>query len=242
MLLSLISRPPDLITSLLNEIIALLNQFVYWVGNQQFFLFEHLFLDQYTMMFLYAGLIQLGIGVFQKKATCFYLSSLFFVFGIITYQNQLNTQQLWVLHNYGSTLLVEKNKANLIFHSQDTLNSSHYMVSNYRKTVAHKKIQFKPLKNAYRINDQPLIIVDKPWEIDIELPEKSRILLKNNIIINLDRWLKTNNPSLIIIDGSNSAFYINKWKQTLIKHQIPYHITAEKGALLFASKPRSEIF
>ena len=72
--------------------------------------------------------------------------------------------------------------------------------------------------------------------------EKSRILLKNNIKINLDRWLKTNNPSLIIIDGSNSAFYINKWKQTLIKHQIPYHITAEKGALLFASKPRSEIF
>ena len=194
------------------------------------------------MILLYLGIIALIIGGYKKKRSWFYLASLLFTQGVILHQHELSTHELWIAHEYGKTILVEKKNENLVFHCQDTLDFSANIVKNYREIMAHKNIHFSSLKNAYDINGIALIIADGDWILDIEYPKKNLLLLKNNAKINLERLLIRHQPLRVIIDGSNSPYAIERWKRTLKKYAIPFHITSEKGALLLTPKSGSKVF
>ena len=82
------------------------------------------------MLMVDMAVITMIIGGHQKRIIWFYLASLLFINGAILYQYELSTQELWIAHNYGKTILVEKNNGNLVFHSKDELNLNTSIVKN----------------------------------------------------------------------------------------------------------------
>ena len=65
-----------------------------------------------------------------------------------------------------------------------------------------------------------------------ELPQKpTYLLLTNNTKIHLERWIEGYQLELIIADGSNAKWNIERWKKTCQAKQIPFHATLEQGAL-----------
>lgn len=76
-------------------------------------------------------------------------------------------------------------------------------------------------------------MIDGDWIKGYETSPATIILLCNNPKFNVERYLKKQRPQIVLIDGSNTPYYIERWKQTLTEEKIPYHVTAEQGAFNF---------
>ena len=61
-------------------------------------------------------------------------------------------------------------------------------------------------------------------------PANAVVVLSHNPKINLERILLNHCPKMVIINGSNSLYFVRKWSKTFHALGIPYHNTAEKGA------------
>jgi len=55
------------------------------------------------------------------------------------------------------------------------------------------------------------------------------VLITHSPKLNLQRFLLTCHPKLIIADGSNFKSFVANWKATCLQKEIPFHATAEKG-------------
>jgi hypothetical protein len=74
------------------------------------------------------------------------------------------------------------------------------------------------------------------------LQQKATYLLSKNPKINLERLLKKFSPKMIIIDGSNTPYYVEQWEKTLNKTKTAYHLTQKMGAYELTAKTRNEGF
>ena len=74
------------------------------------------------------------------------------------------------------------------------------------------------------------MLIDGPWVLDLEEIPEGYWILQKNAKANLARLLQKANPKKIIIDGSNSPYYRDRWIKPLKAHNIPYHITATSDA------------
>ena len=95
------------------------------------------------------------------------------------------------------------------------------------------EVVFRPLKNTYKLRNKYLYIIDGDWILQTEKMKPPYILLHNNPKFNLARYVENSPPELVLIDGSNSPYFIQQWKETLQRKKIPFHITGEKGAYSF---------
>lgn len=225
---------PLLLIEFLDQVVKILLQFVFWVSDQNAFLLLNLRLSTSQLLVCYGIIIGSVLAFGQKKKIGYYLIGL----GIIglqwTMQNPLekNRSTVWIPHLFGSTLLVEKENKTLIFHSSDTL-ENHRILDQFRNNINHEIWRTEPLKNAYRIGKKKLYVVDSSWVEGGNIIHQSVILLRKNPKINLERFLIKNSPSLVIIDGSNTPYFIEKWQGTLEGLKQKYWITSQKGAYQF---------
>lgn len=74
-------------------------------------------------------------------------------------------------------------------------------------------------------------MIDDEWIFDVSPLPQDYWLFHNNPKINLGRLLAEAKPKKVIIDGSNSPYYIDRWSTTLSTARIPYHITSKSGAV-----------
>ena len=140
---------------------------------------------------------------------------------------------LWLAHRYGGTLLVEKKQQQLFVYTNDSLAGKDFTLGQYQRYFGLKDKVILPLKNSYQLGQQQLLVIDGAWIKGYETSPASIILLCNNPKFNLERYLKKQRPQIVLIDGSNTPYYIERWKQTLTEEKIRYHITAEQGAFNF---------
>jgi competence protein ComEC len=55
------------------------------------------------------------------------------------------------------------------------------------------------------------------------------VVLTQSPKINMERFLQTTKPKIIVADASNYRNIQKLWKATCLKAKIPFHATAEKG-------------
>ena len=63
------------------------------------------------------------------------------------------------------------------------------------------------------------------------------LVLRNSPDINLDRYLQTHRPEVLVADGSNYASYVRLWQGSCKKARIRFHSTYEDGAYIFPEAP-----
>ncbi len=235
---------PEIIVTLLDGLILKMNLFVTWISQQEAFIFSSIVLDKLSLGLLYGILLCSVAGLYQKKMHWYVLTFCSLVV-LIVHLNTLpenEEQKLWVVHSYGETILVEKNGKSFTFHSNIQLDEKHFIIRHFTQNFSHSTWTIVPLFNKYLIDDRQLYIVEKEWPKEIPLQENALIILNNNPTINLERLIMNYSPKKIIIDGSNTPYYINRWTTTLKKTETSYHITSTMGAYELTAKSGNEGF
>ncbi|MGB2244581.1 MAG: ComEC/Rec2 family competence protein [Flavobacteriaceae bacterium] len=224
---------PALIVKLMDSVVIKMNQFVVWVSEKEDYLWTNLSLSEVGVLLLYLSLVFLLLLSYQKRLIWFALGGVCFINFYFHEKNNAIDHQLWIAHRYGETLLIEKNNRHVNVYSSDSLPQNHKTVANYVEHLPHKLWSYKKLQNVYAINQTVLYVVDGDWILGCTDQKKAILLLSHNPKINLDRVLKDKKPQLVIIDGSNTPYHVKRWKKTLLKKGIPFHITSEQGAYKF---------
>lgn len=225
----LISPLPLWLLWLVDNAVTSMLRYVQWVAEKENWLLDHIYYTPLSLLLIYLALICACFYGHTKKKPWLYgtmISSMYLYINI----QRIPQQQLWVAHQYKQTILVNLANQKLTFHVSDSLSQQANLVTDFRNLYPHQKIDFQPLANAYHINDVSLLLIDGPWVMDLEEIPEGQWILQKNAKVNLARLLQKAKPKKIIIDGSNSPYYQDRWIKTLKAQNIPYHSTATSGA------------
>jgi competence protein ComEC len=86
----------------------------------------------------------------------------------------------------------------------------------------------KRVQNLLYFNGNKILIVDSlgvyPKDIHPDI-----VVMTQSPKINMERFLQTIKPKIVIADASNYRTIQKLWKATCLKAKIPFHATGEKG-------------
>lgn len=213
-------------------VVYAMNQWVLWVSNQRHFLMTELILDRSTTYLCYFVLLSF-YWLIQLKKWPFW--GLFFV-GVLGMQWQLQThrskpkQNFWIGQRYGKSILIAQKSRSLCIYSNDSISPAHRLVQSFKRNLPHDTLLFLPLKNHYQLGEQTLYIVDGPWANAFNFRRGSILVIQKNPKVNMERILLKSAPAMVVIDGSNTPYYISRWRRTLNAYAIDYWLTHERGA------------
>ncbi|NDP26185.1 MAG: ComEC family competence protein [Flavobacterium sp.] len=140
-------------------------------------------------------------------------------------------QELVIFNSKKNTLIAERNGASVTLYSNDSLMKtiaqknllSTYLMGNFSHLARTKK-----LGNLIYYNENKILILDSlgvyPKDIHPDI-----VVFTQSPKINLERFLLTTKPKLVVADASNFRTIQKLWKATCIKEKIPFHATGEKG-------------
>lgn len=236
--LALFNLLPQFFADAYGVVISWMNNFVSWVSSQEQFLLKEISISFLMMICWYIFLV-FGIRFFiSKKPKSFTYFLLTFVLlqsvFLFEFEEKKNKKELIVFHKSKHSIIGERIGANLLLqHRLDTLNFiDDYSLKSYRIAEDIVEIRNSNFKNFIKFSNKKILFVDSLGVYAIKGLQKPIVVLQYSPKINLERLIKTIEPSTIIADGSNYKSYVNTWRSTCQKFKIPYHYTGEKGAYI----------
>mgnify|MGYP003624643954 CR=1 FL=1 len=238
-ILSLFGILPNFMTQFYNTIIRFMNMIIEWIAHQETFIFKDI---PFNNIQLVLGYIIIVSFVFAITKSSFKKAS-FFLYSIISFQlwsfyasyKASSEEQIFIIHQSKNSGLFYKKGTDLHILSNQPKRLTQ-LISNYKVEERSKNIIQDSLKNSYIINNECLYILDS---LHVYPPKNSRItylLLTQSPKINLEKFLDSVKPKLLIADGSNYKNDIINWQETCRKRKLPFHYTGEKGAFYFNLK------
>lgn len=237
--MAIIGVLPQVLASSYGFVISLMNNFVSWISQQEYFLFKDISLSFLTMLAFYL-LIILGTSFLIKrtsrKGIYLLVSVVLFqaVFLLEKYQKN-SKQELLVFHKSRQSILGVRNGSDLkIYHHLDTLKIKKLSMLQVYATAQDLKLRFvEEFPTILSYKGKTILVIDHLGVYQIQDLENPIVILWNSPKLNLKRLIKTLNPSQIIADGSNYKSYVKSWEVTAKKLKIPFHYTGEKGAFKY---------
>ena len=102
-------------------------------------------------------------------------------------------------------------------------NLNQYLVANFSKIYSKKSIP-----KLLFFNHKKILIINKQVVfLDNENPDI--LIISGSPKLNLERYLTTCKPKIIVADDSNYKTYVNAWRATCQSQNITFHSTDEKG-------------
>lgn len=234
--LALMNTLPEALANFYAGLIGHMNSVVSWVSDQDQFLFEDLSFDSVHMFATYLFIIAsvLILKKFHYTKMVFLLASIIVVQGVILFTKyKTSSIEFVIFHKSRYSIIGEKKDTGLhIWHNLDsTAIKNETILRNYKVGHFIKSISFDSIQNVYKKQKQTLLIIDSIGAYNVGF-NIDLILLRNSPKINLIRMIDSLQPKLIIADGSNYKSYVQRWKATCIKKELPFHSTYEKGAFI----------
>jgi len=232
--LALIGYLPPFLVTIYNTMILYMNSIIRWIAAQEAFLFSAISFDVIQLFLSYVLIISMTLALTKKSFNKWvvFLCSIICLqcYNVYSLYKTQQTEKLIVMHQNKNTVLLHQSGENLyILSSKPTPNNN--TIKDYRIAERIRKIQHQPLKNSYTTKFSTLYIMDS---LAIYPPKKTDIiLLTQSPKINLERFIDSIAPTIIIADGSNYKTTVHRWKITCKKRKLPFHHTGEKGAYYF---------
>jgi len=148
-----------------------------------------------------------------------------------THWNIANQKELVIFNSKKNTLITEHKGENVTLYANDSLlkiasknkTISSYLMGNFSCLTTKKN-----LKNLIYFNGNKILILDSlgvyPKDIHPDI-----VVLTQSPKINMERFLQTTKPKMIVADASNYRTTQKLWKASCLKAKIPFHATGEKG-------------
>ncbi|WP_422083422.1 ComEC/Rec2 family competence protein [Ulvibacterium sp.] len=234
--LALLNLLPDFMVKIYDGLIGWMNSIIAWIAQQEAFIFTHISFDGVQLFLSYAIIVS---GVLSLSRPNFKRILAFFI-GVILFQSWLfysvwqnrEKEVLVLAHQTRNSILLHQTGTQLNVISTDSSQTIR-LVNDYQVAERIKKVVYKELRNNYTLQKRKLWILDSlcvypPTEI-----RPDYVVLTQSPKINLERFIDSIRPKMLIADGSNYRSYINRWKITCGKKKVPFHYTGEKGAYYF---------
>lgn len=210
--------------------LSLMNKIIEYIASVERMVIREVYFDTISLWLCYLALAWIIIYIKIKKVKFVYyffltILSLQTYFFYIKYENT-KTEQLIVFHQYKKTIIALQQGKEATFYLSDTIATPQQLIKNFRTQHQVKIIHCKAIKNILPFKDNFLTIIDDKFYLDTSYPTHY-LLLRNNPKIHLEKFLSNIRPKILIADGSNRPFIIEKWKQTCQKLQIPFYYTKD---------------
>ena len=210
--------------------LSLMNKIIEYIASVERMVIREVYFDTISLWLCYLALTWIIIYMKIKKVKFVYyffltILSLQTYFFYIKYENT-KTEQLIVFHQYKKTIIALQQGKEATFYLSDTVAIPQQLIKNFRTQHQVKTIHCKAIKNILPFKDDFLTIIDDTFYLDTSYPTHY-LLLRNNPKIHLEKFLSNIRPKILIADGSNRPFIIEKWKQTCQKLQIPFYYTKD---------------
>lgn len=229
--LSLIDMLPKPLVWIYNEMIGIMNSIVAWVAEQEAFLFTSISFDgvQLVLSYIAIGAMIVMLTSISFKRTVHFLVAVLCFQSWTIYSNYKasTTNGLLIFHQTKNSIVAHKAGKQLYVYTSKPERSAK-LIENYAVKERIDIIKYDALQNSYHIND---ILFSRIDSSGLYLKENKGhiVLLTDSPKINLDRLITDTMPQIIIADGSNYHSYVQSWKATCQKNNIPFHHTGEKG-------------
>jgi competence protein ComEC len=237
--MALLGVLPQFLASIYGFVISLMNSFVSWISQQEYFLFKDISLSFLLMTASYVFII-LGTSFLIKKSpkkAIYFLGSVLLFQSVFLFENyQKNTKkELIVFHKSRKSIVGIRNRDDVkIYHNIDTLEvKSLNLIKTYAIGENLKPVLIKGFLDVFNFKNKDVLVIDSVGVYQLKGLENPIVVLQNSPKINLERLIKSLNPSHIIADGSNYKSYVKRWKMSSKKLKIPFHYTGEKGAFKY---------
>lgn len=235
MILALFNASTYWIIKPLEWSIWLMNKVIHWIASLENFVLKDISFTASMMWFMYAVIILFFITIekptFRKIVLVLCsIIGLQLLFFFQKYDTQ-KTNELIVFNKNRNTAISIRNSDKITLYANDSIIKNHktdwdfqaYSIGNFC-TIE----EAKPLENFYYFKDKKIMVIDSSG-VYLEDVQPNIVLLSNSPKINLDRFLQSTKPQIIIADGSNFKTYRKLWKESCQKHKILFHDTTEKG-------------
>ncbi|MCK0191022.1 ComEC family competence protein [Arenibacter sp. F20364] len=234
--LSLTNSLPSVLVTIYDTVIRWMNSIIGLVARQENFLFRNISFDAIQLILSY-GIIITMVLVFIKAS---YQRVIVFLVIILCFQAYVlnirhltqNKESLVIGHIARNSGIIHQSGQKITVFAHDPKATTR-MASDYAIAQNTIELEHRPIINSYLIGGKRMVILDST---NMELPinyEVSTLVLTQSPKINFERLLDSISPKIVIADGSNYRSYIELWKATCYKKQLPFHYTGEKGAFLF---------
>ena len=236
MILALLNLLPEFLTEFYSFLISSLNNFVELMAKKEEFLFQDIpFSGSQTIGFyLILAALYLLLKRITPKRILLVLSAVL-VLQIIFYKEtyQSSAEEVVVFHKSRNTIIGKKTGQQLLLHHNlAEAPQNHNIVRNYIVGENIHQSDSQGLQNIYTIGEDIMLVIDSTGVYSVEGLQPVYLVLTNSPKINLNRLLKILQPKIIIADGSNYRSYLERWEETCLKENIPFHATAKNGAFI----------
>lgn len=234
--LAMLKALPSILADAYSIMIGWLNDFIFWVAQQDAFNFSDISYSEWLLAATYYLLI--SIGRLLYKIDYFRIRNALLSILILTMAMHFTTfsykrKELIVFHKYGETLIGVRNGGNMILFRSDSVKQSkdEYPIRSYRIDNAIGKLQEEDIPNVFSFNGKNILILDS-MGIYYENLATDMVVLSYNPKIHLERLMDSLQPMVIIADGSNFPWNVERWNNTCTKRKLPFHHTGSKGAFI----------
>ena len=214
-------------------IISLMNKSIEQIASLRFII-ENIYFDDIMLFVSYFSLISGVIYLYIKKIHFLYFSLLSFLclqtYLFYTKFQTGTTNELIVYQQYKKSMISIQEGNKMTLFSSDSVNFSNKYIKRLITEKHIKNLEYKPLPNVLPLKEINFLIIDDKFYVDNSFPV-DYLLLRNSPKIHLEKLLTQLTPKLVIADGSNFYFSIEKWRKTCKEYQIPFHYTQEDGFL-----------
>lgn len=235
-LLTLSGTLPKYLVAIYDLIIGSMNRTIEWIADQETFVFNDIPFDVAQMLMGYATIVAFVLFLLNLK----WKNGMAFLFGVICLQlwaikkayDLEHKETLVIAHSVNAPLLLHQSGKRLFAYSNNSLATSR-ITKNFKVGEKMGPPLYGPLGNMYNAFGKKMYRADS-FAI---LPQKTLVdilWITESPKINLERWLDSLSPKMIVSDASNYMGYRNRWKKTCAKVKIPFHDTGEKGAYMLA--------
>lgn len=236
--LSLLGWLPVFLAAIYIFIIQQMNNFIAFIGNQDFFIIQNISFSFALLVVCYLLIVSFFKWTENKNysSTVWVLSAIIalqFVFIFEKYK-LASTDNFTVFQKNSESILAIRNNDKLVVSTSMAAFSEE--VNPIKNYIVGKGIQEVILSekstNLHFFKNETILIIDSLAQYNFKSIQPTIVILQQSPKVNLDRLLVTLKPKLVVSDGSNYKSYVLKWEQSCVKNKTPFYNTYENGALI----------
>ena len=234
-LLSSIQLLPYWLIVCYEKALSLMNHIIGYIASVEQLVIRDVYFDTICLCLCYLAIVWAIIYLRARKIKFVYfffltLLSLQTYFFHLKYESA-KKEQLIVFHQYKKTVIALQQGREATFYLSDTLSVPQTLIKNFCTQQQVSNLHYKALENIVPFKEDFLTIIDDKFYLDTSYPTHY-LLLRNNPKIHLEKFLSNIRPKMLIADGSNYPFIIEKWKYTCQRLQIPFYDTKIKPIIV----------